>query len=374
MRKLILTMLGIVAVFAFTLYAVIGETGPIGWINAAQARSDGTYSRSISAFVLMIGLCLVIMGVIYVIEFVQKIRRAIGGPVAPQPVAVAAPIATATATATAVVVVVVAPHKVPMAAPTGWRLGLIVWATFMTLFWACLLGGYGWDWHLRRVDVVSAYAPLQLSRDVEPVRPENGSHLALEGGVPLWDRALSRQSTNPSGSSRTEAIYVPVATADWRQGDPVHFVAQFGEVQQLYDLQRAAGRGRHGRPRADPRRRRGSERGATRLRAAWRAGGRERGHGDGDRLPGGPSDASRTALRLAARQHPGRHRHLPVHGAALGRGPGGEAAGVDEAPARGARGGQHGLRRPVRPGRLARAPGEAAASEMRGPIVSPAEQ
>ncbi len=233
MRKFILTMLGIVVVLAFTLYAVIGETGPIGWINAAQARSDGTYSRSISAFVLVIGLCLVIMGVIYVIEFVQKIRRAIGGPVAPQPVAVAAPIATATA--------VVAPHKVPMAAPTGWRLGLIVWATFMTLFWACLLGWYGWDWHLRRVDVVSAYAPLQLSRDVEPVRPENGSHLALEGGVPLWDRALSRQSTNPSGSSRTEAIYVPVATADWRQGDPVHFVAQFGEVQQLYDLQRAAG-------------------------------------------------------------------------------------------------------------------------------------
>ena len=233
MRKFILTMLGIVAVLAFTLYAVIGETGPIGWINAAQARSDGTYSRSISAFVLVIGLCLVIMGVIYVIEFVQKIRRAIGGPVAPQPVVMAAPIAPGPA--------VVAPHKAPKAAPTGWRLGLIVWATFMTLFWACLLGWYGWDWHLRRVDVVSAYAPLQLIRVVEPMRPENGSHLALERGVPLWDRALSRQSTNPGGSSRTEAIYVPVATADWRQGDPVHFVAQFGEVQQLYDLQRAAG-------------------------------------------------------------------------------------------------------------------------------------
>jgi hypothetical protein len=231
MRKFILTVLGIVAVLAFTLYATIGETGPIGWINAAQARGDGTYSRAISAFVLVIGACLVVMGGIYVIEFVQKMRRAMGGPAAPQPVAAAAPIAAA----------VVTPRKPSMPAPSGWRLGLIVWATFMTLFWACLLGWYGWDWHLRRVDVVSAYAPLQLGRGVEPTRPGNGSHLALEGGVPMWDRALSRQTTNPSGSNRTEAIYVPVATADWRQGDPVHFVAQFGEVQQLYDLQRAAG-------------------------------------------------------------------------------------------------------------------------------------
>ena len=62
MRKFILTMLGILGVLAFALYAVIGETGPIGWINAAQARSDGTYSRAISAFVLVIAACLVVLG------------------------------------------------------------------------------------------------------------------------------------------------------------------------------------------------------------------------------------------------------------------------------------------------------------------------
>ena len=221
MRKFILTTLGIVAVLAFALYATIGETGPIGWINAAQARTDGTYSRKVSAFVLMIGAGLIVMGVIYVIEFVQKLRG--GAPATRSPAAASA----------------AAFLETPIPATSGWRLGLIVWATFMTLFWGCLMAWYGWDWHLRRVDVVSAYAPLALSRGVEPMRPENGSHLALQGGVPLWDRALSRRSSN--GSDHPDAIYVPVATADWQQGDPVHFVAQFDEVQQLYDLQRAAG-------------------------------------------------------------------------------------------------------------------------------------
>ena len=228
MRKFILTLLGIVAVLAFSLYATIGETGPIGWINAAQARGDGTYSRGISAVVLMIALCLIVMGVIYVIEFVQKIRRALGGAAAPDPAKVAAPLAAAAAV----------PRKAPTPAPSGWRLGLIVWAVFMTLFWGCLLAWYGWDWHLRRQDVVSTYAPLQLGRGAAPMRPEDGAHLALEGAVPLWDNALSRRSKREG--SLPDAIYVPVAAADRQQGDPVHVVIQFGRLQQLYDLQRAA--------------------------------------------------------------------------------------------------------------------------------------
>jgi len=226
MRKFILTLLAIVAVLAFSLYATIGETGPIGWINAAQARNDGTYSRGISAFVLLITLCLLVMGGLYVIEFVQRIRRALGGSAAPMPVP--APAARAAAVPGA--------HKAPMPAPSGWRLGLIVWALFMALVWGGLLAWFGWDWHLRRVDVVSAYAPVQLGRGAEPARPQDGSHLALQGAVPLWDQALTRRSTRQG--SLPEAIYVPVAAAD-AQGDPVHLVAGFGDVQQLVDLQRA---------------------------------------------------------------------------------------------------------------------------------------
>src|SRR5690349_15575380 len=93
MRKFILTLLGIIAVLVFSLYATIVETGPIGWINAAQARSDGTYPRAISVFVLLIGVCLIVMGGIYVIEFFQKIRRAVLGPVAARPASAAAPAA-----------------------------------------------------------------------------------------------------------------------------------------------------------------------------------------------------------------------------------------------------------------------------------------
>lgn len=220
MRKFILTAGGIVAVLAFSLYATIGETGPIGWINAAQARTDGTYSRKISAFVLLIGVGLVVMGVIYVIEFVQKLR---GVPPASKPAAAQAAVDYL---------------EKPIPATAGWRVGLIVWATFMTLFWGCLLAWYGWDWHLRRADVVSAYASLPLSRGADPGRPDNGSHLALQGGALLLDHALVRRSQREG--SYPQAIYVPVATADWQQGDPVHFVAQFERESQLEELQRAA--------------------------------------------------------------------------------------------------------------------------------------
>lgn len=236
MRKFILTWLGIIAVLAFSLYAAIGETGPIGWINAAQARSDGTYSRAISAFVLLIGVCLIVMGGIYVIQFFEKIRRAVLGPVAARPASVAAPAATPVLTDSAAMV---APPKEPTSAPSGWRIGLIVWAVFHSLVWGCLFAWYGWDWHLRRADVVSTYVPMQLSRGVEPTHPNGGSHLALLGGTPLWDHAVTRRSSKSSNVA--SAIYVPLATADWRSGDPVYFVAQFDNEQQLYDLQKAAG-------------------------------------------------------------------------------------------------------------------------------------
>jgi hypothetical protein len=235
-RKFILTLLGIIAVLAFSLYATIGETGPIGWINAAQARSDGTYSRAISAFVLLIGVCLIVMGGIYVIEFFQKIRRAVLGPVAARPASVAAPAATPVPTDSAAKV---APLKEPTSGPSGWRMGLAVWAVFHSLVWGCLFAWYGWDWHLRRADVVSTYVPMQLSRGVEPTHPDGGSHLALLGGTPLWDHAVTRRSSKSSNVAN--AIYVPLATADWRMGDPVYFVAQLDNEQQLYDLQRAAG-------------------------------------------------------------------------------------------------------------------------------------
>jgi hypothetical protein len=230
MRKFILTLLGIIAVLTFSLYATIGETGPIGWINAAQARSDGTYSRAISAFVLLIGACLIVMGALYVIEFFQKIRRAVLGPVAARPAATPVPTDSAAK---------VAPLKEPTPAPSGWRMGLVVWAVFNSLVWGCLFAWYGWDWHLRRVDVVSTYVPMQLSRGAEPPHPDAGSHLALLGGTPLWDHAVTRRSSKSSNVA--DAIYVPLATADWRRGDPVYFVAQFDNEQQLYDLQRAAG-------------------------------------------------------------------------------------------------------------------------------------
>jgi hypothetical protein len=236
MRKFLLTLLGIIAVLAYSLYATIGETGPIGWINAAQARSDGTYSRAISAFVLLIGACLIVMGGIYVIEFLQKIRRSVVGPVAAGPASVASPDATPMPTDFAARV---APTTVPTSAPSGWRTGIVVWAVFHALVWGCLFAWYGWDWHLRRGDVVSTYVPMQLSRGVEPIHPDGGSHLALLGATPLWNHAVMRRSSKSSNVAN--AIYVPLATADWRMGDPVYFVAQFDNEQQLYDLQLAAG-------------------------------------------------------------------------------------------------------------------------------------
>ncbi|GAA0769567.1 hypothetical protein LRH25_02580 [Ideonella azotifigens] len=233
MRGFIVILL-VVAVLAFSGYATFGETGPIGWLNAAQASRDGSYSRAISAIVLLLAICLVVLGVLQVLTFFQNIWRARSGqaapPAAPAPVRIAPAPAAAAAAPMAPVV--------PKPAPSGWRMGLTVWAACIALTWICVFAWYGWDWHLRRADVVSAYAPLQLSRGGDPVHPGSGSHLALQGGL-LWDHALTRRSSKSGGA--VQAIFVPVAAADWRQGDRVDFVAQFDSTQQLYDFQRSSG-------------------------------------------------------------------------------------------------------------------------------------
>ncbi|HSI50267.1 MAG TPA: hypothetical protein VLA61_18500 [Ideonella sp.] len=230
-----IVMLLVVAVLAFSGYATFGETGPIGWLNAAQASRDGSYSRAISAIVLLLGICLVVLGVLQVLTFFQNLWRGRSGQAAPP--AVPAPVRIAVAPAAFPAAPAAAPIA-PKPAPSGWRVGLTVWAACMALTWLCVFAWYGWDWHLRRADVVSTYAPLQLSRGVAPVHPESGSHLALQGGL-LWDHALTRHSTKSGGA--VQAIFVPVAAVDWHQGDPVHFVAQFDSTQQLYDFQRNSG-------------------------------------------------------------------------------------------------------------------------------------
>lgn len=248
MRKPILTLLAIIGVLAFSLYATIGESGPIGWLNAAQVRNDGSYSRTLSVAGLLFGIGIVVMVVVYIIEFLQKVLPGVfvtsESARAPAATAASAP-ARATFAPPTASTFAAPPAKPPVPAKatgsglSGWRLFLTVWFVFNSLVWGCLFAWYGWEWHERRADVVSTYAPLPLSRDGEPAHPGGGSHLALQGAAPLWEHVLTRRSKN-SGSSYAQAYYMPVATTDWRSGDPVHFVARFDREQQLDELHRAA--------------------------------------------------------------------------------------------------------------------------------------
>ena len=254
MRKPILTLLAIIGILAFSLYATIGETGPIGWLNAAQVSKDGSYSRALSVAGLLFGIGILVMGVIYVIEFLQKLLPGVFGPPEPKaPPVVPAARPSASAASAAATFAPPAASAFPPAPPakaavsamapaaglSGWRLFLTVWLAFHALVWGGLFAWYGWDWHQRRADVVSSYDPWPLGRDVAAALPGSGSHLALQGAAPMWEHVLTRRSKN-SGSSYAEAYYMPVATVDWRAGDPVHFVARFDHEQQLDDLHRAA--------------------------------------------------------------------------------------------------------------------------------------
>src|SRR3954463_16454412 len=82
MRRWI-TVMFIVGVLALSGYGVVGETGPIGWLNGMQATNTGSYSRLLSVFILFIGIAIVAVGLLML--WVMARDRFLGGPPLPRP-------------------------------------------------------------------------------------------------------------------------------------------------------------------------------------------------------------------------------------------------------------------------------------------------
>jgi hypothetical protein len=190
--------IAVLAAMAFAWYVLAGETGPVGWIDTAQARLFGGYSRDASFLVLaaVVGI------VVSTFRFLRASFASRGGkPIAPPPVAT--PLIDSFS--------------------WGWRTSLAVWLAGLALILASEFAWFTWDWSHRLDDAVGDYPELRLGRDLRMPPQQDGKHLALRGRL-LWDHGAARTET--IRSSEVVVLFVPMAGADWSPGDPVPFVAQ----------------------------------------------------------------------------------------------------------------------------------------------------
>lgn len=222
MRHWFTALLLLGGLLAFSLYAVIGETGPVGWINGLQAASSGSYSRTVTWFVMSVAL--LVVGGLLLTAWILVRDRFLGGPPAPRPAQ--------------------APHALlgglpplPRASMGFWPASVLALFVLLAITWGAVFAWHVLDWRQRDADAGSVYASLRLGRDMSAARPADGSHLALQGQL-LWDHALVRRSTT-GASSGPDEVFVPLVGTDWRAGDAVEFVAQMGQAD-VWRLQHPA--------------------------------------------------------------------------------------------------------------------------------------
>jgi hypothetical protein len=198
-------------IFALCWYGATGETGPMGWFNSMQAGNGGSYHRGVSF--MLTCLCGVVvaapvLGLWAVLT--RKSRARAGG---------------ASASLTAPADAKVAALQAVMNDSSSWRWRTIfkIWLVGVVLLCGVVLAWNAWDFHGRSADAFSDYTPVRLGGTAPAARPDDGSHLALQGRL-LWDRGVTRKTT--INGRDHEDVFVPVAGADWRPGDAVQFVVQ----------------------------------------------------------------------------------------------------------------------------------------------------
>ena len=198
MKKTLLIALGLGLGIAGFVYVMIGETGPIGWLNAAQLWAFGSYSRKMSL------LAMIVIGVFLWVPIGLVIASFDDGRDRP------------------------AAHPSPPAKEhsTAWW-GAVGFVVMMALVWAAAYGYVWWDLRQRSVDSLATYEPVELTGGMQS--PGGGrEHLALRGRV-LGDHVVSRGSSN---STEVWQTLVPVVERGWREGDPVHFVIRLDKYGQ----------------------------------------------------------------------------------------------------------------------------------------------
>ena len=176
-------VVGVLALVALSVYVALGETGPVGWINAAQMSVAGSYSRKITMLVL---ICVV--GIPCILVGSMLFSR-------PKPAAV--------------------PQQ-PVSVPA---IALVGWVVVTLLVWAGAWGWTAWQARVAGIDANATYVPIELAAGANAAAAGQ-DHLALRGRV-LAEHTVERKGQS-DGSGR--AVLVPIVERGWRAGDPVHFV------------------------------------------------------------------------------------------------------------------------------------------------------
>jgi hypothetical protein len=186
----------IAAYIAVCVYAVVAETGPIGWINYAQQSVFGSYSQKLTMLIAIVASVVVLAPLWWGID---ALGRRLGVPdVLPGPARLAEP-----------------------ARPPSGKAFLLSSFVAIPLIW---IGGYAIWWyqqHEHQQDGAATYEPLRLVRGAPPTAA-SGAYLAVSGRL-LWERTVSLTK----GSSQTvEYTLVPLVAEGWRDRDLVPYVVR----------------------------------------------------------------------------------------------------------------------------------------------------
>lgn len=187
----------LVAVYvAVCAYAVVAETGPIGWINYAQQSVLGSYSQKLTMLIAIVASLVVLAPLWWLLG---AIGRRLGVPDAlPGPGHVAGP-------------------PQPLSAKT------LLLSSFVAipLIW---IGGYAIWWyqqHEHQQDAAATYEPLRLERGRAAAAPAS-AYLSVSGRL-LWERTVT---LTKGSSGRVEYTLVPLVADGWRDNDPVPYVVR----------------------------------------------------------------------------------------------------------------------------------------------------
>ena len=186
----------IAAYIAVCAYAVVAETGPIGWINYAQQSVFGAYSQKMTMLIAIVASVVVLAPLWWAID---ALGRRLGVPdVLPGPAQLAEP-----------------------AKPPSAKAFLLSSFVAIPLIF---IGGYAIWWyqqHEHQQDAAATYEPLRLVRGA-PAPAASGAYVAVSGRL-LWERTVSLTK----GSSRTvEYTLVPLVAEGWRDHEPVPYVVR----------------------------------------------------------------------------------------------------------------------------------------------------
>ncbi len=223
-KKDVATLLIVLGVGGYSYYGSETGTGPIGWMNYAQQAIFGSYD---GRFSFLLAICFAV-ALVAIAEFGWKMvsgsrdsdtneqsiaSRLLFGPRAASSIPPVPQNPTAA---------LASQNKVLL--QSAGIVVIAIWTIGFAIYWS-----YAAE---QREDAGAQYEQIDLSNGA-PLRQPQGSHIALQGGVPL-DDALAH-TTESLGTTREDYQLVPIAPRTWVKGQAVVFVLKVKDRSELQD-------------------------------------------------------------------------------------------------------------------------------------------